>query len=98
MNWPGPCAKSRRHSSKTSSTEPVLAAFRPSVAIISVGPGDSYLWPAERGRAGSGLREHHAMVFRTDQDGLIFLRERWLAFVPGNEQWRAATRDCSVIG
>jgi competence protein ComEC len=78
------------HGSKTSSTEPFLDAVQPTFAVISVGLDNSYGHP--NGDVLERLREHHAAVFRTDQDGLISLRSdgrrlyletnRWSARVP----------------
>jgi len=60
------------HGSKTSSTEPFLAAVGPSIAVISDGFENSFGHPhhdvLER------LNQHHAAVLRTDEDGLITIR------------------------
>jgi competence protein ComEC len=61
--------KVAHHGSKTSSTEEFLSAVQPSFAVISDGFENSYGHPnrdvLER------LREHHVVVLRTDEDGLI---------------------------
>jgi len=60
------------HGSHTSSTEEFLGAVAPAFAVISAGYENSYGHPhrdvIER------LGEHHAAVFRTDQDGLVTIR------------------------
>jgi len=60
------------HGSRTSSTQGFLDAAAPAFAVISVGQDNSYGHPnrdvLER------LAEHHAAVYRTDQDGLVTVR------------------------
>lgn len=60
------------HGSHTSSTDEFLSAVNPAFAIISAGVDNSYGHPhrdvIER------LEDHHATVYRTDQDGLITIR------------------------
>jgi competence protein ComEC len=57
------------HGSHTSSTEDFITAASPEYAVISAGYGNSYGHPhrdvVER------LQEHHAAIYRTDEDGLI---------------------------
>jgi competence protein ComEC len=64
--------KVAHHGSHTSSTEAFLSAANPAFAIISVGLDNSYGHPnrdvLER------LSEHHAEVWRTDQNGLVTVR------------------------
>jgi competence protein ComEC len=64
--------KVAHHGSRTSSTEDFVSAVQPVFAVISAGFENSYGHPnrdvVER------LRQHHAVVFRTDQDGLITIR------------------------
>jgi competence protein ComEC len=64
--------KVAHHGSRTSSTEDFLSAVEPVFAVISVGLDNSYGHPnrdvVER------LRQHRAVVYRTDQDGLITVR------------------------
>ncbi|MBV8730363.1 MAG: ComEC/Rec2 family competence protein, partial [Acidobacteriia bacterium] len=64
--------KVAHHGSRTSSTEPFLDAVQPQFAIISVGTDNSYGHPNRD--VIDRLVEHHAAVFRTDQDGLISIR------------------------
>lgn len=60
------------HGSHTSSTEEFLSAVSPEFAVISAGYGNSYGHPnrdiLER------LEEHHAAIYRTDENGLITIR------------------------
>jgi competence protein ComEC len=76
------------HGSKTSSTEEFLARVQPIYAVISVGLGNSYGHPnkdtLER------LREHHAVIFRTDQDGLVSIRTDGRRIFVDTNRWRAA--------
>ena len=69
---PSDVLKVAHHGSRTSSTEEFLATVHPAFALISVGLENSYGHPnrdvVER------LREHGAMVLRTDEDGLISVR------------------------
>jgi competence protein ComEC len=64
--------KVAHHGSRTSSTEDFVSAVEPVFAVISVGLDNSYGHPnrdvIER------LRQHGAVVYRTDQDGLITIR------------------------
>jgi competence protein ComEC len=64
--------KVAHHGSRTSSTEDFVSAVEPVFAVISVGVDNSYGHPnrdvIER------LRQHRAVVYRTDQDGLITVR------------------------
>jgi competence protein ComEC len=64
--------KVAHHGSRTSSTEDFVSAVAPVFAVISVGVDNSYGHPnrdvLER------LRQHRAVVYRTDQDGLITIR------------------------
>ncbi|PWU07453.1 MAG: hypothetical protein C5B51_10005 [Terriglobia bacterium] len=64
--------KVAHHGSKTSSTEEFLSMLQPAFALISVGPENSYGHPHPDVVA--RLREHHAAILRTDQDGLITIR------------------------
>lgn len=60
------------HGSRRSATEWLLERTRPAVALISSGEGNSYGLPhpetVER------LRAAHALVLRTDEDGLVTVR------------------------
>jgi competence protein ComEC len=60
------------HGSRTSSTEGFLEAVAPVFAVISVGPDNSYGHPNRD--VLDRLAEHHAAVYRTDQDGLVTVR------------------------
>ena len=60
------------HGSKTSSTEPFLAAIQPAFAVISDGFENSFHHPHPSVLA--RLAEHHTSVLRTDQMGLITIR------------------------
>jgi competence protein ComEC len=64
--------KVAHHGSRTSSNEDFVSAVEPVFAVISVGVDNSYGHPnrdvLER------LRQHHTVVYRTDQDGLITIR------------------------
>jgi competence protein ComEC len=76
------------HGSKTSSTEPFLDAIQPTFAVISVGLDNSYGHPnrdvIER------LREHHASVFRTDEDSLISIRSDGRRLHVDTNRWSAS--------
>jgi len=61
--------KVAHHGSRTSSTEPFLAATRPQVAVISAGRGNPYGHPAPA--TVDRLRAAGAHVFRTDDDGSV---------------------------
>lgn len=60
------------HGSRTSSTGPFLDAVHPAFALISAGYENSYQFPHPEVLA--RLTDHHAMVFRTDLDGLVTIR------------------------
>ena len=57
------------HGSRTSSTEPLLNAVRPRTAIISVGRNNWFGHPHPQ--VIRRYRQHHAMLYRTDQVGTI---------------------------
>jgi competence protein ComEC len=57
------------HGSRTSSTEALLAATRPALALISVGRINWFGHPHPEVLA--RYRSHHAMLYRTDRDGSI---------------------------
>jgi competence protein ComEC len=78
--------KVAHHGSKTSSTDPFLNAVRPAFAIISVGQDNSYGHPNQE--VLDRLREHHAAIFRTDQDGLISIRSDGRRFFLETNRWR----------
>jgi competence protein ComEC len=60
---------------------------QPLYAVISVGQDNSYGHPTrdvlER------LREHHAVVFRTDQDGLVSVRSDGRRLYVDTNKWKA---------
>jgi len=60
------------HGSRTSSTEEFLNAVQPAFAVISAGFENSYGHPHPT--VVQRLREHHAVILRTDLDGLITIR------------------------
>src|SRR5262249_30855844 len=59
------------HGAATSSTEPFLAAVRPSVAIVSVGARNPYGHPDAGVLA--RLAAMGARVYRTDRDGAVLV-------------------------
>jgi competence protein ComEC len=64
--------KVAHHGSKTSSTDEFLTAVDPLFAVISVGHDNSYGHP--NGDVVDRLQQHHAVVMRTDEDGLVSIR------------------------
>lgn len=60
------------HGSRTSSTDALLDAAQPQIALISVGAGNMYGHPAPI--VMDALRAHGADILRTDRDGAIVLR------------------------
>ena len=75
------------HGSKTSSTEEFLDRVHPLYAVISVGLDNSYGHPnpdvLER------LREHSALIFRTDRDGLVSIRSDGRRLAVDTNRWQA---------
>jgi competence protein ComEC len=64
--------KVAHHGSRLSSLPPLLDHLRPAVAVISAGAGNIYRLPnAEIVRE---LRARHALILRTDLDGLVTVR------------------------
>jgi competence protein ComEC len=61
--------KVAHHGSATASSEALLAALEPAVAIVSVGAGNSYGHPNAGTMA--RLRAHSSRVYRTDASGTI---------------------------
>ncbi len=57
------------HGSNTSTTEQLLAATNPKIALISVGKGNRFGHPHPD--TNSRLKDHNLKVFRTDQHGAI---------------------------
>ncbi len=68
LGGPANVLKVAHHGSKYSSSPELLAAVRPQVAVIEVGK-NSYGHPASEALA--RLKDAGALVFRTDEDGLI---------------------------
>ena len=61
--------KVAHHGSATASSDELLATVRPSVAVVSVGAGNTYGHPAPSTMA--RLRDHARTVLRTDQVGTV---------------------------
>ncbi len=77
--------KVAHHGSRTSSTEEFLDLAQPEFAVISAGFENSYGHP--NGDVLERLAEHHAMILRTDQDGLVTIRsDGYRLFVETNRQ------------
>jgi competence protein ComEC len=70
---PGPISvlKVAHHGSRTSSSEPLLAATRPPLAVVSAGFRNTFGHPSPE--ALGRLRRAGARIFRTDQDGTVTL-------------------------
>lgn len=82
--------KVAHHGSRLSSLEPLLDRLSPAVAVISAGAGNSYGLP--NAQVVEALRARHALVLRTDQDGLVTVRSdgRYLTVEPsrpGPTEW-----------
>jgi len=60
------------HGSRTSSSGDLVAAFRPAVAVITVGDGNPYHHPSTETE--TRYRENGATVYRTDRHGAITVR------------------------
>lgn len=75
------------HGSNTSTTDALLSAVAPRLALVSVGADNRYGHPGpvvmER------LRSRGVQVMRTDQDGTIVVsvRERWIRVAAADGQW-----------
>jgi competence protein ComEC len=72
--------KVAHHGSRTSSTEPFIAAVRPTVAVVSVGARNTYGHPDAGALA--RLAAVGAAIARTDRDGAVLLETevtRWAA-------------------
>jgi competence protein ComEC len=60
------------HGSKTSSTREFIAAVQPTMAVISVGDGNTYRHPSEE--VVDRYRLAGSSVFRTDKHGAVIVR------------------------
>ncbi len=76
------------HGSKTSSSDELLDRVQPLFAVISVGLENSYGHP--HADALERLRQHHAVMFRTDRDGLVSIRSDGRRLVVETNAWRSA--------
>jgi competence protein ComEC len=63
--------KVAHHGSRTSTSRELLDAWRPHVALISAGRGNTFGHPAPE--VLDRLRAAHVRIFRTDEDGQITL-------------------------
>lgn len=82
--------KVAHHGSRLSSLPPLLDRVRPAVAVISAGAGNVYGLP--NAQVLNELRARHALVLRTDLDGLVSVRSdgRYLTVEPSRlaaPQW-----------
>lgn len=80
------------HGSKTSSSEPFLAAVRPRLALVSVGAGNTYHLPTPAIMA--RLESIGAQVVRTDRVGTIIARTdgRRIRVVADGDEWELSDR------
>lgn len=60
------------HGSKTSSSEDLVAALHPRVAVFTVGEGNPYRHPAEE--VVERYQEHGSALYRTDRHGAVMIR------------------------
>jgi len=80
------------HGARGSSTAPFLAAVGPSVAVVSVGPRNTYGHPSPGALA--RLAAAGASVYRTDQDGAVLLETDGRALSVTRWAARARARLC----
>lgn len=75
------------HGSRTSSTEPLLDAVQPRLALVSVGAGNSYHLPTPE--IMDRLAARGALVLRTDRVGTIVARTdgRRVRIAAGGDEW-----------
>lgn len=64
------------HGSNTSSSENFINAVSPEIAIVSVGPNNSYNLP--KNEILERLKKINTTIYRTDQDGSIYLKSNGL--------------------
>lgn len=74
MDGPLPILKVAHHGSSTSTTDRLLDAVRPAVAVISVGDGNPFGHPTAEVVA--RLVDRGGVVLRTDRDGTITVEEQ----------------------
>jgi competence protein ComEC len=77
------------HGSKTSTMQPFLDAVAPSIAVISVGTGNSFGHPNPDVTA--RLEDRHAAILRTDHDGLVTIRTDGRTLWFDNAVWNAGS-------
>jgi competence protein ComEC len=85
---PSEILKVAHHGSKTSSAEDFVAGVKPLYAVISVGLDNSYGHPNRE--VLDRLEAHHAVIFRTDRDGLISIRTDGRRLYVDTHRWNAA--------
>lgn len=64
------------HGSNTSSSEKFIKTVSPDIAIISVGPNNSYNLP--KNEILERLKKYNSTIYRTDTDGTIYLKSNGL--------------------
>lgn len=76
------------HGSRTSSTEPFIAAVHPRLALVSVGLGNTYGHPDAATLA--NIAAHGATVLRTDREGTIVVRTdgESISVRTGDDWWK----------
>ncbi len=89
LRGPVDVLKVGHHGSQTSSTEALVDALAPHLAIVSAGVGNRFGHPHEDVVA--RLSRHHATILRTDQDGGIIVRTDGHAL--SAHAWSGATYD-----
>ncbi len=77
--------KVAHHGSARSNLDEFLDAARPAVALISAAGSDWMRLPSEKVVA--ALRQRRALVLRTDQDGLVWVRSDGRRLEPGALRW-----------
>lgn len=77
--------KVAHHGSKRSSSDAWLDAMSPSVALVSAGTGNMYGLPHPQ--VIGQLNTHHALILRTDQDGLVTVRSDGRYLTVGKARW-----------
>jgi competence protein ComEC len=75
--------KAGHHGSRTASSDALLEAARPGLAVVSCGARNKYRHPHPE--AMGRLRGHHVPVARTDRDGTVLVE-----VAPGGEEWSRA--------